>query len=255
MKSFTEIGQFRDVIRSVKAHHDYQGKDENGETIYGHLTPYPTLRFRGTVKLHGTNAALRKEKDGSYWFQSRDNDLSLEKDNARFYALMNAKPYERLFDGIQFEDTCVIYGEWCGGNIQKGVAINQLPKMFVIFAVRIDDVYIDLEKYSHLRMPEHGIYNILEFPHWEIDINFNEPELVQNRLIDLTTAVEAECPVGKQFFVNVMKNNVAYEEDGKIWFDRENGFTEKFKSCLKDKFKKLRDENPTGVNYIKFTFE
>ena len=53
MKSFTDIGQFREVIRSVKTHHDYHGKDENGEPIYGHLTPYPTLRFRGTVKLHG----------------------------------------------------------------------------------------------------------------------------------------------------------------------------------------------------------
>jgi hypothetical protein len=211
MKSFTDIGQFREVIRSVKTHHDYHGKDENGEPIYGHLTPYPTLRFRGTVKLHGTNAGIRKEKDGSYWFQSRENDLSLEKDNARFYALMNMRPYERLFDGIQFEDTCVIYGEWCGENIQKGVAITQLPKMFVIFAVRIDDVYMDLKQYSHLRMPEHDIYNILDFPHWEMDIDFNEPELVQNKLIDLTMAVEAECPVGKQLGVTGTGEGIVWE--------------------------------------------
>jgi hypothetical protein len=211
MKSFTDIGQFREVIRSVKTHHDYHGKDENGEPIYGHLTPYPILKFRGTVKLHGTNAGIRKEKDGSYWFQSRENDLSLEKDNARFYALMNMRPYERLFDGIQFEDTCVIYGEWCGENIQKGVAITQLPKMFVIFAVRIDDVYMDLKQYSHLRMPEHDIYNILDFPHWEMDIDFNEPELVQNKLIDLTMAVEAECPVGKQLGVTGTGEGIVWE--------------------------------------------
>ena len=36
-------------------------------------------------------------------------------------------------DGIKFNDYCAIYGEWCGGNIQKGVAINGLNKMFVIF--------------------------------------------------------------------------------------------------------------------------
>ena len=39
MKKFTEIGQFRNVVKAVKSHHDYQGKDENGDTIYSHNSP------------------------------------------------------------------------------------------------------------------------------------------------------------------------------------------------------------------------
>lgn len=73
MQKFTDIGQFREVIRAVKQHHDYVGKDENNEPIYKHDTPYPTLRFRGTVKLHGTNSAIVKYKD-KIEFQSRERE-------------------------------------------------------------------------------------------------------------------------------------------------------------------------------------
>jgi hypothetical protein len=33
--------------------------------------------------------------------------------------------------------TITIYGEWCGGNIQKGVGITNLEKSFFIFGVKI----------------------------------------------------------------------------------------------------------------------
>jgi len=197
MKPFTDIGQFREVIRSVKSHHDYQGKDENGDAIYGHSTPYPTLRFRGTVKLHGTNSSIILDKNGLYTFQSRERELSLTQDNARFMALMSAKPYQKLFDGIEFNEWCGIYGEWCGEGIQKSVAVSQLPKMFVIFAVRIDGIYQDMEKFKHLKIEDEGIYNIMQFPYWDIDIDFNYPELAQNKLVDITMEIEKECPVGK----------------------------------------------------------
>jgi len=211
MKPFTDIGQFRDVIRSVKSHHDYLGKDENGDAIYGHNTPYPILKFRGTVKLHGTNASIIKYADGRYVFQSRENELSLTKDNARFMALMSSKPYQKLFDGIEFNESCDIYGEWCGEGIQKGVAISQLSKRFVIFAVKIDGVYQDVANYMHLANESEDIYHILNYPHWYMDIDFNYPEISQNKLIDLTMAVEAECPVGKAFGVIGTGEGIVYE--------------------------------------------
>jgi hypothetical protein len=52
-KTFTDIGQYRQVVREVRSHHDFAGKDANGDAIYSHTSPYPTLKFRGTVKLHG----------------------------------------------------------------------------------------------------------------------------------------------------------------------------------------------------------
>lgn len=217
MKSFTDIGQFRDVIRGIRSHHDYSGKDENGNAIYQHLTPYPTLKFRGTVKLHGTNSSIVKYKsDGRYEFQARERVLSFTEDNAGFMINMLKKPYQKLFDGIEFNDSCAIYGEWCGMGIQRNVAITQLSKRFVIFAVRIDDVYMKLEDFVHLKDEQNDIYNILQFPHFYLDIDFNNPELAQNQLIDLTMEVEKQCPVGLYFGVDGIGEGIVWEYiDGK----------------------------------------
>ena len=117
MKKYPSIEQFRSVIRTVKTQHDYQGKDENGEAIYQHLSNYPTLKFQGTVKLHGTNASIVKYSDGRLEYQSRERVLSLEQDNANFMMNMMGKDTSSLFSGIEFDDYCAFYGEWCGGNV------------------------------------------------------------------------------------------------------------------------------------------
>ena len=219
MKTFTEIGQFRNVVREVRSHWDYQGRDANGDAIYQHSAPYPTLTFRGTVKLHGTNSAIVLYKqsdfvDGEQYhfeFQSRENVLSLELDNAGFMRTMETKNYRKLFDGIKFNQSCAIYGEWCGQGIQKSVAITQLPKMFVIFAVKIDDAYQDMKNFAHLKIEDQQIYNIMQFPNFSIDIDFNSPELMQNKLIELTTGVEKECPVAKYFGIEGVGEGIVWE--------------------------------------------
>jgi hypothetical protein len=219
MKAFTEIGQFRNVVREVRSHWDYQGRDANGDAIYQHSAPYPTLTFRGTVKLHGTNSAIVLYKqsdfvDGEQYhfeFQSRENVLSLELDNAGFMRTIETKDYHKLFDGIKFNESCAIYGEWCGQGIQKSVGITQLPKMFVIFAVKIDDVYQDMKNFAHLKIEDEQIYNIMQFPNFSISIDFNSPELMQNKLIELTTGVEKECPVAKYFGVEGVGEGIVWE--------------------------------------------
>lgn len=208
MKKYPSIEQLRSVVRTVKAQHDYQGKDENGEAIYKHLSNYPTLKFRGTVKLHGTNASIVLYKDGRKEYQSRERVLSLEQDNANFMMSMLPKDTDFLFSGIDFQDYVAVYGEWCGGNIQKGVAINGLPKMFVIFGIKADDKWIELP--ANLHNNSIGIYNILQFPTYDVDIDFNNPELIQNKLIEDTLAVEDECPVGKYFGVSGIGEGIVY---------------------------------------------
>ncbi len=208
MKKYPSIEQLRSVVRTVKAQHDYQGKDENGEAIYKHLSNYPTLTFKGTVKLHGTNASIVLYKDGRKDYQSRERVLSLEQDNAGFMMAMMNINTDFLFKGIPFEDYISVYGEWCGGNIQKGVAINGLPKMFVIFGIKVDDQWIELP--NNLFDNEHAIYNILQFPTYDVDIDFNQPELIQNKLIEDTLSVEEECPVGKHFGVSGIGEGIVY---------------------------------------------
>jgi hypothetical protein len=164
------------------------------------------LRFKGTVKLHGTNAGIVKYADGTLEFQSRESVLSLDSDNAGFMNAVSTKNLDFLFSGIEFEDYVAVYGEWCGGNIQKGVALNGLPKMFVIFACKVDGNWIDYRRSDHTQ----GIYNINEFQTFEVTVDFNTPELSQNKIIDMTVEVENECPVGKHFGVSGVGEGIVF---------------------------------------------
>lgn len=200
MKKFPSIEQFRHVIRHVKVNHDFKGVDEGGSAIYRHDSPYPTLTFTGSVKIHGTNAAIVKYSSGEIQYQSRENVLSLTRDNAGFYLYMKSIE-SKIMDLFQipFTDHMAIYGEWSGGNIQKGVAVEGLQKMFVIFGIKVDDGWIPTENLNMVDLNSVHIYNINQFKTWAIDIDFNKPEEVQNKFIQLTEEVEGECPVGLHF--------------------------------------------------------
>ena len=210
MYPFPSINQFRHVITQVRHQAAYMGLDEAGEAIYNPAPKYPTLTFQGTVKLHGTNAAIVFE-NGVTTFQSRERVLTFEADNAGFYAHMNQPKMswhlKCLQEAIAMELGCsgevddqliAVYGEWCGGNIQKNVAIAGSPKMFVIFAVKVNDVWQDISDMPLMR-EEASIYNIEDFPSWTINIDFEKPEIAQNMLAALTEKVEEMCPVGKAF--------------------------------------------------------
>jgi hypothetical protein len=207
MIKYPSTEQLRNIVRHVKTHHDYKGKDENGDPIYRHDSPYPTLEFTGTVKIHGTNASIVGYKDGRIVYQSRENVLSLTQDNAGFFLYMKSieDKVKDLLDYPEMKDHIAVYGEWCGGNIQRGVAVTGLPKMFVIFALKIDG-----EFYNFIETPETkkiwaekwnplNIWHINQFKTYKISIDFNYPELVQNKLIEMTEEVEHQCPVGFHF--------------------------------------------------------
>jgi hypothetical protein len=251
-QSFTDIGQFREVIRQVKHDTDYKGKNEAGEPIFLHDKPYPTLKFRGTVKLHGTNSSIVKYKEKNefhdeYEFQSRERILELGKDNNGFMLSMKGKSFDKLF-GDSFNDHCAIYGEWCGGSIQKGIAINGLPKMFVIFAVKIDNIYQDMFFNQHLKIENQQIYNILQFEHYFIDIDFENPQMVQNGLVEMTQKVEEQCPVGKHFGKTGVGEGIVWEHisDGKRYIFKVKG--EKHQSSH---IKKLVTVDTEEINNIK----
>jgi RNA ligase len=206
MKRFGSIEQFRNVVKQVRLQHDFKGI-ENESPIYNHTSDYPILKFSGTVKLHGTNAGVIRYSDGRTEFQSRERVLSLEYDNAGFMSYMMPKDLDFLFN-IPFKDYIAVYGEWCGKGIQKGVAISELDKMFVIFGVKVDDKWIEIPK--HFQDPINRIFTINQFPTFKIDIDFNSPELSQNKLIDLTNQVEECCPVGEYFGVKGIGEGIVF---------------------------------------------
>lgn len=212
MIKYPSINQFKNTIKDVEQIARYAGKDENGQPFFDNNKPLPTLTFRGTTKLHGTNAAIvfypKAENGKNLIFQSRERELSLQHDNMGFmlYMMSQGEAINILLGNIYTstnikpEDHVVIFGEWCGEGIQKGVGISALPRMFVVFGIMIDGKWIDFLSFSFFHvLNQSKIYSIHQFSVWYTDIDFNRPDLSQKHLIDLTEQVEKECPVARSF--------------------------------------------------------
>lgn len=249
MIKWPSIEQFRNVIKNVQHRAAYGGQDAEGNAIYLHHLPKPALRFQGTVKLHGTNASVALSVDGDIWAQSRENIITVEKDNAgfaqfteankeNFKTLLGDAAYSALsFDELQTESRpIVVFGEWCGGNIQKGVALSELPKMFVIFGIAFandegNKQYLTREQIEYVVKnhrefigTDHPIKCIYDFPSFEMVIDFEHPELSQNELGRITEEVEKQCPVGFALGVDGVGEGVVWRciepgyEDSGFWF-------------------------------------
>lgn len=217
--SFPKINQMREVIKNVSERFWYEGKDPNtGHAIYDYTKTLPVLTFRQTVKLHGTNASVIFDKDLSkYIIQSRNRVISIESDNAGFAMFVEsridefkaiAKAVADKYKDDESVHRVAIYGEYAGGNIQKGVAITQLPKSFYVFDVQAltdgdkattDDEFLD----NHaLYNNDLEIYSITQFYNKTIELDFNKPDAIIETLLEECANVENECPVAKQLGVS-----------------------------------------------------
>lgn len=233
---FPSIEQFRKVVGDVKHQAQFQGMDENGEPIMDRYATMPKVKFTGTVKLHGTNAGICFNETDGLWAQSRKNIITPEKDNAAFafFAHNNEDFFVnemRTFAknaNISLEDnTICVFGEWAGGNIQKGVALNGLDKFFAIFAIKIvphneeePAFWVDFEDFEIDN--ERRVFNVRQFEVFEMEIDFENVAEFQNKLIELTLAVEEECPAGK-FFGITKENSDNTVGEGIVWVGEYKG--------------------------------
>jgi hypothetical protein len=231
MIKFPSIDQFKAVVKTVSERAQWVGRDENGDPVFNRNAMLPKLNFKGTVKLHGTNASICYNHIDGLWCQSRERIITPTDDNAGFAfwvesnkeAIMALIREYALNNELTLTDnTICIYGEWCGGSIQKGVALNQLEKMFVVFGVKLaneDDSANFWMDSNSIKNEDIRCFNIGQFPSFEIEIDFNNPALVQNKLIEMTLAVEEECPVGKYFGVSGIGEGIVFThmfDDGSV---------------------------------------
>ena len=246
MIKWPSIEQFRNVIKNVQHRAAYGGQDANGEPIYLHHLPKPSLRFQGTVKLHGTNAAVVADRHGDLWSQSRENILSVEKDNSGFASFVHGHTDEfrdllstavGVYGAQKAYDApyICVYGEWCG-NIQSGVTITGFPKMFVIIGIAFADEESNKTYFTKEQIKDvvdgcreyigvtHAIKSIWDFPTFDITIDFERPELSQNELGRITEEVEQQCPVGHALGNSGVGEGVVWRciepgyEDSGFWF-------------------------------------
>lgn len=258
MSNMPKIGQFKDVVREVKHRATFTGLDEAGEATYNPYAVLPTLDFKGTIKLHGTNAGIvyiwePLQHDYVPHVQSKNNIITPQADNMGFASFVYTAKEDNipLFDvllskvikaspNMEYTPQRIsIFGEWCGGNIQDKVALRQLGKMFVIFSIKIDDTWMSIDKLQTIKCEDAKVYNILDYTSFDMSIDFGRAELFSNKLGEITLDVEKVCPVGKAFGVEGIG-------EGVVWKCITEGYTES-----RFWFKVKGDEHAKGSGKVK----
>lgn len=222
--SFPSIEQFRTARRSVQYKAQFVGLDDLGEPIMNRNAILPKIKYKGTVKLHGTNSAI-VFSNGSFYCQSRERIIQPGNDNAGFASFVHScKDLDILKSN--FGDNVVVYGEWAGKGIQKGVAIAQLEKaMFIFAAQKISEngekeEWIDIKDW---KLPC-NFYNILDYDTFDIEINFENPEYDINKINEWVLEVENNCPVGRSFGIDGVGEGIVFKpidsnyNNSRYWF-------------------------------------
>lgn len=215
---YPSTDQFRTIIKHVKDQCNYHG------------VPLPKITFEGTVKIHGTNSGVIRLPDGTIYAQSRENIITPENDNAGFAAFVevNKEYFESLSKAVMavtrlYGQAIHIYGEWFGGTIQKGVGVNGLPKQLAIFKIRVGDSaesqnwLSTQELVSVILSSEHNEF-IIPIYHYGVKsilVDFNKLEEAQNKFIELTQAVEKDCPVARYHKPDAEEGTLVGE--GLVW--------------------------------------
>lgn len=106
--------------------------------------------INGTVhlfyKIDGTNACVWLKDDGTLGFGSRNRELSLDDDNAKFMNTLskNQDTYDALLDYLQHFPNHIIYGEWLVPHTLKTYSETAWRKFYIF------DIYdLENERYVH----------------------------------------------------------------------------------------------------------
>jgi hypothetical protein len=110
-RKFPSIGQYSNLVKNVRSWAKYNE------------CPMPVLRFKGTTKLHGTNAAVGyNPTTKELWAQSRERVITYEDDNAGFAAFVetNATRFLQTLSKIEtFSNEIMVWprnSEGCCGQ-------------------------------------------------------------------------------------------------------------------------------------------
>lgn len=183
------------------------------QTCYDISVPIFNCFFVNGILVHNSNASIVLTKD-DFYCQSREQVITPEKDNAGFARFVHELPLEafKILRSNFNQEKVVIYGEWAGKGIQKGVAISQVDKAFFVFGARVisEDEKEEWLNIQGWNLPER-FYNIYNFPTYQINIDFEKPEYALEQINKWVLEVEAECPVSKQFGISGIGEGIVFK--------------------------------------------
>lgn len=156
--------------------------------------PFPVIEYRAKVKLHGTNCAVQLTEGGPV-AQSRNLILTSAQDHKGFATWVAARA--DFWSGVA--KGLVVFGEWCGPGVEKGMAISQAPsKLFAVFAIRAGEKMIYEPTEIEALLPNRPTdVHVLPWEGEPITIDFGSREAIERiaqQLNDRVDAVEREDP-------------------------------------------------------------
>lgn len=232
MIKFSHIEQLHDVVRIVAK------RREAGLSI-------ERIAYRGRIKLHGSNASVVCEGD-RLLPQSRNRELTLDDDNLGFAAFALAPSRAQVIRtlalelraavGLADDRPLVLFGEWIGPGIQKGVAVSKLPaRQWVLFAIATLDEGEVHKRYFEVpslgeRLAEAAIYSIADAPQWHVELDFGDREALERAAASIdeaTLEVERGCPWAARFGVQGVGEGLVWHPLGEHFGDSELLFKSK----------------------------
>jgi hypothetical protein len=224
---YPSIGKFSDVLYDVnKSKRTFSHLDisEDGtKTPVFKESDLPVLEFKGTVKLHGTNAAVVINSDFTVDAQSRTRTLSIENDNHGFCNWLVGKTDVFLDEYKSYMEQGDIYsvhifGEWCGSNVQGNVALMGIEKSFVIFGIlqtnlNGDTNWLSPDDIVYLSNKENNIHSIYDFETYSVVIDMNNPSKGLEKIDKLRDDIDDVCPVAKALGSDSETTN----GEGNVW--------------------------------------
>ena len=282
---FPDINQAAGLIASVNRRWTYTGNDENGDPIYDQTLPRPVLKFVGTTKLHGTNAGVIIDFHNKIcYYESRDTVITLENDNAGFVRFMTSKinlngkttciqdefiemvmnylsshPDEPDMATDWENSVLAIFGEWCGGSIQAGVALNGMEKMFVVLSATIRTrestesrnlTWFSDEDIKKIKLPNSKVLNIYDFKTWEIEIDFNKFHETADTIYDWTMEVEEMCPFSKKLGVEGIGEGIVFHSVTSPYNTSDFWFKSKGTKHSKSKVTSFKPVDNEKINHL-----
>ena len=252
--NFGSIEQLRSVVMKMSHQAHYTGQDENDEPVYNKNLKMPTIVAQGTEKIHGTNGSVCYSIPDGFWVQSKNNIITPEKDNSAcaFFAEQNKEAWMEIIETLAEEwsidlnkNIITVFFEWAGGNIQKKSALTGLEKGAMIFQhfkvspiEPITDVngqevsavwreteveFIPTGQDFWIENRDANIYNIMNFPTVQVEIDFEHPQMSQNNMIEMVEKLEESSPVGERFGI---KGNIG---EGLVFTFEYKGSLHRFK--------------------------
>lgn len=204
-----DIESLRHLVENVNRHCEYNSLDTK-----------PSIKFKGTVKLHGTNGAVRVQ-GGNVTAAGRNRVLTIQQDNYGFahFVAGRAELFSTLAQNF-ISDDVTFYGEWCGQGIQKSVAIASLPKMFVIFGIfdHASNEWFDIHS-PKLRLVdtkvlnENNIWLVTQAQTFAVNIDFNDPTPAAEAIKAYTLQVEELCPFSALHGVDGLGEGIVWVSD------------------------------------------